>query len=285
MALQALKLENRALACAVLPELGGKLSSLVNGATGREWLWTNPSLPRVRAEPGDSYVEKHDTGGIDDCFPEVHGTVYGRPWIVAAHGERELALAFEGEGWRFARRLRLHAEAPRLELSYEVENRSKAELPFVWCLHALFATEPGMRIELPEATPIRVAVSHGAPAGAELFAVPPAAAKPFAAKLFAGPFARGEAALHYADRRESLRIRFDAPFLGIWLNHGRWSGRPDLPPYRNLALEPSIGDADALSEALARGTAGRLAAGARRSWSIGIELGPWSRLPGAGGSP
>ena len=277
MAHAEVALANGALSCAVAPELGAKITSLVNRATGREWLWTNPQLPRRPGGPGDSYVAQHDTGGVDECFPSVHGVLYGRPWRVETHTARELALSLDDPAgaWTFRRSLRIDPHTPRVELCYEVENRAGRELPFVWCLHPLFPSEPGMRIELPHSTPIRVAAAHGALA-ADLLTVPPASAPPFAAKLFAGPFERGEVALLSADGDEELRLRFDpgeVPFVGIWLNHGRWSGA-GTPPYRNLALEPSIGDADELDEALARGTAARLAPGARRRWRVGIELEP-----------
>jgi galactose mutarotase-like enzyme len=260
-----------------VPELGAKITRLVARATGRDWLWTNPHRSRRPFREGDSYVRDHDTGGIDECFPAVHGVAWAQAWRVEERTRTALALAArDPEGaWTLRRRLEIDPSAPRLALAYELESHAPAELPFVWCLHALFATEPGMAIELPAATPIRVAAAHGVRAGADLFRVPDAAASPFAAKLFAGPLARGEVALRAANGRDVLRIGFDpreVPFLGLWLNHGRWSGAKDTPPYRNLALEPSIGDADALEEAVARGTAGRLAPGARCRWRIGIEL-------------
>ena len=249
----------------------------MNLATGREWLWTNPYLARRPARPGESYVAEHDTGGIDECFPSVHGELFARAWKVDVRSEREVSLATGAgsESWSFRRRIQLDSHGARLQLEYEVENRTASELPFVWCLHALFASEPGMRIELPEPTPLRVATAYGR-AGHDLLTVPPASSRPFAAKLFAGPLAHGEVTLRSSAGGEALRLRFDpleVPVVGIWLNHGRWSGA-GTPPYRNLALEPSIGDADGLDEALARGTAARIAPAARRRWRIGIELEP-----------
>ena len=39
------------LSLRLLPELGGKLSSLKDTRTGREWLWRNPRLPYKRVSP------------------------------------------------------------------------------------------------------------------------------------------------------------------------------------------------------------------------------------------
>lgn len=235
-----------------MPELGGKIASLVSRASGREWLWRNPHLPYRRAADGDSYVALHDTGGIDECFPEVHGEVFGRPWTVERGGA---ALAFTADGYRLERSARL--DGTSLELAYALENRSDRELAFVWCLHALLAIEPGMRLELPGAVEIV-----------------PGPERRRAEKRFVGPLARGEVGLRTADGREALFFRFDpreVPFVGLWSNYGGWSGA-GTEPYFNLGIEPSIGDADSLADARARGTAAVLAAGARRTWRVALEL-------------
>ena len=251
-----IELANDRLRVTVLPELGGKIARLTSRVSGREWLWRNPHLRYRRAEPGDSYVALHDTGGIDECFPEVHGEVFGRPWTLERGGEA-LAQAFSGSGYRLQRSLCLRGAA--LELDYALENRSERELPFVWCLHALLAIEPGMRLELP--------------GGAEIV---PGPERRLAEKRFVRPLARGEVGLRTADGSAALLFRFDPheiPFVGLWTNYGGWSGA-GTEPYFNLAIEPSIGDADSLAEARARGTAGRLAPRARRTWRVALELRP-----------
>jgi hypothetical protein len=272
--LRSLELANDGLRVVVFPELGGKIASLVSRRTGREWLWRNPHLPYRRAAPGDSYVALHDTGGIDECFPTVapseslpdHGELWSRAWTIEERGGDRVALSVLGprESYRFRRTLHLPRAAARLELAYELESHSDRELPFVWCLHALFAIEPGMQVELPDATPIRVPDPQSA------------GFTPSATKRFAGPLSRGGVALRTADGRESLRLRFDpaeVPFVGLWQNYAGWSGA-DTPPYFNLAIEPSIGDRDGLDDARARGTAGILAPRARRAWRIALELEP-----------
>lgn len=269
-----MKLENDEVTVVVLPELGGKIASLVSRATGREWLWRNPHLVYRRAAPGDSYVALHDTGGIDECFPTVasslgfpdHGELYAQAWAVEELREERIVMSARGvrAAYRFRRTLRLGRAAAGVELDYEVENLAERELPFVWCLHPLFAIEPGMGIELPDVTPIRVPD----PRQPEF--------APSATKRFAGPLVRGDVALRTADGREALRLRFDTaeiPFVGLWQNYAGWSGA-NTEPYFNLALEPSIGDADSLEDAQARGTAALLGAGARRTWRVALEPGP-----------
>jgi galactose mutarotase-like enzyme len=280
---RGLALANDSLEVQVLPELGGKLVSLVSRASGREWLWRNPHLPLRAAGEGDSYVALHDTGGVDECLPNVapshslrdHGELWGRPWQVEAHDEERLTLAITvHERFRLRRTLRLPPGRAPLAFEYELENLADRVFDLVWCLHALLAVTPGMRIELPEATPLRVASLSGAlPPDVSLVPDPATGAR-FAAKLFAGPLARGSAGLRSADGREALRFHFDPrelPFVGIWLNCAGWSGA-GTPPYFNLGLEPGIGDADALEEALRRGTAARLAPHATRRFSLQLAV-------------
>ena len=249
---RALELWSKQLGVEVLPELGGKISRLHSRATRREWLWHNPHLSYARAEPGHSYVALHDTGGIDECFPEVHGEVYGRPWAGEPRGD-ELALAFAGPGYRLERKLRV---GTALELDYALANTGEGELSFVWCLHALLAVEPGMQLELPDET--RVVPE---PTGV-------------AWKEFVGPLERGEVSVRAADG-EALRFAFDPreiPFLGLWQNFAGWAGVTGAAPYFNLGVEPSIGDADALADARARGTAGLLPPNATRAWRVTLTL-------------
>ena len=57
----------------------------------------------------------------------------------------------------------------------------------------------------------------------------------------------------------------------MWLRHGGWSGTGG-EPYRNIGIEPGNASCDALSEAVAAGTAGRLGPGEVRRWAIRVEL-------------
>ena len=66
-----IRLENDLLSLEILPEIGGKISSLFDKSSKREWLWTHPSLQRRPPVYGESYVENLDSGGWDEIFPSV----------------------------------------------------------------------------------------------------------------------------------------------------------------------------------------------------------------------
>lgn len=173
----ASRMQNATLCLIVIPKLGGKIVSLRSGENAQtEWLWKNPTLPYQTAALDDSYTERHDTGGIDECFPSVdacqlpnnaavfagqelpdHGELYGRPWRV----ERQ---AIDGNGCAilslsrrcstlpcvFHRTLKVHPGNGGVELQYQLKNLGPEALPFSWCLHPAFAIAPGMKLHLPE---------------------------------------------------------------------------------------------------------------------------------------
>jgi hypothetical protein len=98
-------LENEHLSLEILPDCGGKIRSIVNRRTGRDWLWHNPHIAQVVPEYGQPYVMDLDTGGWDELFPSVlpgafadgtsvpdHGDLVGLPWRVLARTESEVTM-------------------------------------------------------------------------------------------------------------------------------------------------------------------------------------------------
>lgn len=87
---QTWTLANGLISLTFIPELGGKLSSLRDLRSGREWLWTNEHLPYQKPTGSNSYVNA-DTGGWDECFPTVAPCSYPlEPWQgipLPDHGE------------------------------------------------------------------------------------------------------------------------------------------------------------------------------------------------------
>src|SRR5262245_34070136 len=75
----------------LIPELGGKVSSLRDTRNGREWLWRHPRYEYKRVPHGSSYITEADTGGWDECFPSVAQCQYpSAPWQgvpIQDHGE------------------------------------------------------------------------------------------------------------------------------------------------------------------------------------------------------
>lgn len=292
----------------LIPELGGKVSSLRDLRTGREWLWRNPRQPYQRVPHGSSYIAASDTGGWDECFPSVDLSRYpSPPWAGATiqdHGElwtqtaaleiREesdsVALATRWQGvvlpYTFVRIITAHGGSATLQFEYTVQNTGDSAIDWIWSAHPLMAIEPGMQVLVPETARFNLRgtfppglvdghanLKYPLTVGAfDLTELPPTNAG-VALKLWSDPLAQGWATLGAADGE--FRMRWDAsrlPQVGIWMNLGMWAGDGGAP-YYNLGLEPCIGAQDSLFEAVTQyHLFEKLEPGAARAWSLEVEL-------------
>ena len=88
---ERIQVQNGFLELTIIPELGGKVSSLRDPRSGREWLWRHPRYAYKHVPHMSSYTAEADTGGWDECFPSVAECAYpSAPWQGAAiqdHGE------------------------------------------------------------------------------------------------------------------------------------------------------------------------------------------------------
>ena len=295
------------LGLSLVPELGGKITSLRDLRTGREWLWRHPRLPYRRVAADSSYGVLADTGGWDECFPTVAPCQYpSPPWAgapLADHGElwsqapvldvtasRErasLRTRWQGSAlpYTFERQVDLAAGSARLRVDYTVTNPGTHPLQFIWSLHPLLAIEPGMQLSLPPGARFNRWSGDCLPADSGLsfplkvrqhdLARLPEATAGVALKLWSDPLAQGQgwAFLRAADGE--LQMRWDPaqlPQVGFWMNLGGWAGDGGAA-YYNLGLEPCIGAQDSLAEAVLRHHLfAELPPGGVRSWWLEIEL-------------
>jgi hypothetical protein len=299
--LRRITVDNGIVRAQFLPELGGKMTSLVRIQSGHEFL-LQPQRPLRRAAYGDSF-EAYDTSGFDECMPTVsactdpdrgvslpdHGELWSVPWHAEVHDDT-LQLSASGRvlPYRFTKRTKLDGSG--VVLDYEITNESKAEMKFLWSAHPLLSVEPGSRITLPaEVAELLVQYSLGDRLGyfgstsqwpmtnahsvkQRLDVLLPPTAK-FADKLFTPRLSEGYCSLFKPAANETITFRFNAeqvPYIGLWCCQGGW---PDPPHGRyTVALEPCSGRPDSLREAIARGENDVLPAGSSRRWSLRIEL-------------
>jgi len=289
-----LTVENIHLRLTVDPASGGKITGLQHVPTGRQWLWANPHLEQKPGVYAASYVESLDSGGWDEIFPSVtpcrigsleipdHGDLVSLPWEVLDTSplSLEMAVTTRFSPCRFTRVLRL--EGRTLKVEYRLENLGTESIPYLWCAHPLISIEPGMTIALPEGLPMRT--NGGAafrwPHAPEL---PPLdiiqdpcspGFEPFAAKLFTAGGSVSEITLTTADGRDQLRVSWNtehAPFLGLWLNCGAWSGCGSAP-YFNLGIEPATAPFDSLEDAILNGGYRLIGPGACVAWSLDLTV-------------
>jgi galactose mutarotase-like enzyme len=304
--LQPIHLENALLRLSVIPEAGGKIVSLLDRRTGREWLWRNPFLPLCVPTYGTSYVLEHDSGGFDECFPAVaegafpsapwqgvaipdHGELWGLGWDCRREGDT-LVMGVDGLRfpYHFERTLTLAPDAAAVHLAYRAVNRAPFPFPFVWSSHPLLAIAPGMRLLLPDGAPLRVFGASSPELGAlgtplqwpklqhlDLATVPAPDAG-YAVKLFGPAPECGWVGLHDPETCSTMRFEFDPhtiPHLGLWLNMGGWTPREGQAPYFNLGIEPCIGAGDDLALAVQHYRAhGVIPPKGEREWSMTLRL-------------
>jgi len=169
----SLSIQTGVMELSIIPELGGKINSLLDSRTGREWLWRHPRFPYKQVPHGSSYTAQSDTGGWDECFPSVAQCEYpSAPWQGAAiqdHGElwshpaefemdeqeRRVTLRTRWQGivlpYTFTRVVTLNEKSSVIHVDYEVTALRNTDQPinYVWCIHPLLAIEPGMELLLP----------------------------------------------------------------------------------------------------------------------------------------
>lgn len=158
-------LDNGRIRATVLPELGGKMSSLIRAVMGREFLRQPASRPLKPAVHGAAF-EDYDASGFDECFPTVaaceyageyfnglalpdHGELWSSRWRFEIHGE-ELCLAVTGRRLPYIFRKRIRLEDEAILLQYELESVTDAPFHYLWSAHPLLKVDPGCRIMLPE---------------------------------------------------------------------------------------------------------------------------------------
>jgi hypothetical protein len=284
---RAIVLENRHLRAVVLPELGAKVWSLIDKLADRELLWHNPRLPPRPAHYGAAYDDWF-CGGWDELFPNDaptgvagepypdHGELWSMPfaWDVSAEGGAvTLRLWRSGvvTNSSVEKRITLRADESLLRFGYRIVNHGPAPLDYLWKLHPALRITPASRIDMPAR---RVLVDPGfrervaadsfrwphapsAAGGLDMRQVPPPSAAScdfyYAVELDAGWCALTDGAA-----RAGFGLVFDpAVFRSVWVfgAYGGWRG------LYTAILEPCTGYPYRLEEAIAQGTASRLAAG------------------------
>jgi len=271
----------------LIPELGGKINSLRDLRTGREWLWRHPRFEYKRVPHGSIYVAVADTGGWDECFPSVSQCDYpSAPWqgaLIQDHGELWSQVAefklIENEDsvvlqtrWQgialpytFTRTIKLSANSSRIHVDYQVENKSDQPINYVWSIHPLLAIEPGMELLLPSLAHFNVGgafpqdlvstenkLQYPFAASGLNFPVVPETSAGVAIKIWSDPLPADDGWASLRANNGEFKMHWDTallPQIAVWMNLGAF-GMDGGSPYFNMGLEPCIGAQDSLADAV-----------------------------------
>ena len=148
-------LENDAVRLACEPELGARITSLVDRRNGREWLVPG-TLPGTAAAwaAGEAVFGGDEAFGWDECLPTVapcpdptdgkapalrdHGDQWGRPADVMATDDR-LVATWTRSRWPLWFERAITLEGAAVVCEYELEGGGDRALPILWSMHALLA--------------------------------------------------------------------------------------------------------------------------------------------------
>lgn len=283
----------------MVPELGGRVISLRNLKTGREWLWHQDRPDWLWANrSGDSFGVSPQAG-IDECVPTVapcnfrgrnipdHGEVWYRKWeldqIALEKQVLKATMNLPISRMVFSRAIQIKDDTTFL-FEYDLENLGPSEEPYIWSLHPLKTIMDGDVLELPdEVTSLRLDGGLGVPiTRGDTWAYPepfpgirldrcqvPGQVDERCVKGFAGPLKSGRAAIRNTFLGDRLEIRWDTtavPYLGLWINRG-------LSGFHHAALEPCTGIPDSLAIAAQDWKQVKtIKSGEKIHWSLSISI-------------
>ena len=259
-------LSNDDLSVSVAPELGGRVVSIFDRASGREWLdgWRPAGKRRVWQPADPTDFSTGPGAGIDECLPTVLPCRFGRKampdhgelWNRPAEFDEDLAqIGALACRWKlkslpleFHRHIAIGKNT--LAFNYRIVNISAGPVPFLWAWHALFSWRRGDRICLARSVKeCRTPEGETVPwpqnkAGNDLSRAHFAKGAVPAAKVFAGPLSNGRARIQAATGA-TLDLTWPAglfPYAGIWITRGFWNG------LHHWAIEPTNAPVDRLNE-------------------------------------
>jgi hypothetical protein len=291
-------IENDAVKMEVWPQIGGKVSSIVDKADHFELLFTYPAELPDTAHYDAPYGD-HWYSGWDECFPAVapstyprhpyngiavpdHGELWGIPTTTAVPTKDGITTVWHGLrfGYRLTRKLYLDGAA--IVAEYDLSNLAPFEFRFVWALHSLMSM--GKPVELTtgqknfrwshDAEGRRLDAPFKWPTLGEhedfskLEALPAKKSwKLFSAEPIESPFV-----VTYPSRKRTLRIQYESEeglkaYWGVWINTGGWAGN------RHFAIEPTTGRFDEIDRSIKDESAGAIGPFMRRQWAVRWTLG------------
>ena len=295
-------LENDSLRLTVLPDLGGKIWSIMTRSTNEELLWHHPTQAPHAVPPGAGYDEPW-AGGWDELFPsdravEIDGVAYpdhGEWWSVPWQWEvTETPAALVLTQWAsgFATR---HDAVRTLTLPHDragficetrITNTGDTPIPYLWRHHPALPLRPGARLELPAARVEAIAEDDGGIAAppftwphatmadgtARDLSVLPASDCGEVWMLYATDLPEGYARVAWPGsdgRSREIAFTFDPAVVTAITTFATFGGWREL---QTILPEAGVGYPADLCEAAQAGTSGVLGVGETVAYEVSITI-------------
>ncbi|MET0773829.1 MAG: hypothetical protein ABWZ82_12145 [Candidatus Limnocylindrales bacterium] len=299
----ALRMRDERVSVTVVPQVGGRVVSLRDEATGREWLMQGdpPDARTLERWAGEEATYGgRESFGWDECLPTVtrcpdpvdpdapslrdHGDQWGRPCELSVDPSMPaITTTWPSPRWPLVLQRRLSLPGGGVvRADYTLASRSAQPMPVLWSAHPALQLEPGTRLELPGVTDVRLVGVVGWPiepgervpwpepaAGWDLSGIHPIEASG-AVKLYAG------STLARAHARDGSVLAVEADgdpvrTMGVWIDAGGWP--LDGTPIHQTAFEPTSSPDDHVADALAHGRAWTLPPNGTLRWWMSFRLG------------
>jgi hypothetical protein len=170
---RVIRLENPRMHADILPDFGAKIWSLVDKATGTEWIWRNPHVGLQRPHESAGY-DDHWSGGWEELFPNDaecsfqgrrlpdHGEWWSRAWDCE-ETERcaQMTLRTASVPAYCEKTVSMDPEAARMDIRYRIRNLDDKPLRFLFKQHLPIAVTPHHRLELPGGTVLPIEEGFG----------------------------------------------------------------------------------------------------------------------------
>lgn len=282
---RAFLLENNSMRVAVLPELGGKIASILFRRSGLPdfELAAQPERFCYRMPDRNTEFAACDASGIDDAFPTIdpcvlpgeasrfsytdHGEIWRSPFSSVIC-EDSLVLDYESKENPFYYKKIVKLLNGGVRIRWQITNTGREPFPFLWTMHGLVRYEEDMELLYPEeiesflnvldspelgraGTKHSASLKPGAGAGWNFHRVPPRSSGTQLKYYAAEKVRDGWCGYFYPDSQVRCILHYDAeklPWLGMWITAGGFRGD------YNCAWEPSTGFYDGVEQALRTGT-------------------------------
>jgi hypothetical protein len=300
----ALRMESDELSVICIPELGGKIASLVFKRNGFDCAFVNPYTGIVKY-PYDAQYLTSDCG-FGELLPSIGVGAYTEaPW-------KGIPLPDKGELWTqglettidgvsisqkaygvrfpylFSRAMSLQEN--RLRLDYSLENLCAFDFKYLWSMQPHLRLSGNMEIVAPERSTFFIdwSKNYNFEIAKKKYGWPIAATEEDGAKidfsridamngdadkLYLADMARGEVSLMYHEHSQRVTFLFDTAvngFCGLWINKAGWPVEGN--PTSLVAVQPCNCMSDFFEKTDRNGAIGLVKAKSKNEWKVILEI-------------
>ena len=153
-------IESEALQCTFLPSDGGRLVSLIDKLSGRDYIWTNKRTENTLRYYGANYDDL-GAGGVEEAFPtgledEAHcdklpffGELWSVPWRICKQTVDMLEMECYSSIYPMKLTKTYRLEVNTLSCSYTLANEGPVEIPYLLGIHPSIRVRGNDPLRLP----------------------------------------------------------------------------------------------------------------------------------------